>query len=121
MKRFTLIVSILFSAITMLAENNNPFLNLFRRHFPNTYSDVATQNIKSFSGDSVFSIFRADMPYIIYSKRYLIPYGLKRKEARNPKKVKIFFFATIIRAFKMENLFTLLHPLLIKSLLDFFL
>lgn len=121
MKRFTLIVSILFSAITMLAENNNPFLTLFRRHFPNTYSDVANKNIKSFAGDSVFSIFKADMLFVIYSKRFLIPYGLKRKKARNPKKVKISFFATIIRAFKMENLFTLLPRLLIKSLLDFFL
>lgn len=121
MKRFTLIVSILFSAITMLAENNNPFLTLFRRHFPNTYSDVANKNIKSFAGDSVF--FDIQGGYALRNIFQEVPdtVWIKEKKARNPKKVKISFFATIIRAFKMENLFTLLPRLLIKSLLDFFL
>lgn len=90
MKRFTLIVSILFSAITMLAENNNPFLNLFRRHFPNTYSDVATQNIKSFSGDSVF--FDIQGGYSLHNIFQEVPdtVWIKEKRSKKPKEGKDF-------------------------------
>ena len=90
MKRFALLVSILFSAISMLAENNNPFLDLFRRHFPNTYSDAASKNIKSFVGDSVY--FDIQGAYALHNIFQEVPdtVWIKEKKSKKPKEGKDF-------------------------------
>lgn len=90
MKRLSLLVSILFSAISMLAQNNNPFLDLFRRHFPNTYYDAASKNIKSFVGDSVYLDIQG--AYALHNIFQEVPdtIWIKEKKSKKPKEGKDF-------------------------------
>lgn len=105
MKRFTLIVSILFSAISMFAESNNPFLDLFRRHFPNTYSDAASKYIKSFVGDSVY--FDIQGTYALHNIFQEVPdtVWIKEKKSKKPKEGKDYLLCYNYKGVRDEKSF----------------
>lgn len=87
MKKLILIFSFLFSVLPMLAESN-PFLNLFRKHFPNTYSEKETKNIRSFVGDSVY--FDIQSGYALHNILQEVPdtVWIKEKRSKKPKEGK---------------------------------
>lgn len=73
----------------MLAESN-PFLELFRKHFPNTYSDTNIKNIKSFVGDSIY--FDIQGGYALNNVFQETPdtVWIKEKKSKKPKEGKNF-------------------------------
>jgi len=89
MRRIIIIFSVIFSAIAMLAESN-PFLELFRKHFPNTYSDANVRNLKSFVGDSIYFDIQGD--YALNNVFQEIPdtVWIKEKKSKKPKEGKDF-------------------------------
>lgn len=87
MKKLILISTFLFSALPIFAESN-PFLELFRKHFPNTYSEKETKNIRSFVGDSIY--FDIQGSYNLYNIFQEFPdtVWIKEKKSKKPKEGK---------------------------------
>lgn len=61
MKRFFLFIIVIFGSFSIIS-GSNPFLEIFRKYFPNTYTERDLKNIRSFVGDSIYFDISGNYP-----------------------------------------------------------
>lgn len=85
MKKIILFLLFIFSASVILAESN-PFLTLFRKYFPNDYSN--TKNIRTFVGDSIYFDIQSGAALHNIFKEVPDTLWLKERKSKKPKNGK---------------------------------